>query len=44
MIKVKHGQKCGAFETPQQITEGSWEIFLEIVDEVATLKSSAYSL
>ena len=36
MIKVKHGQKYGAFETSQQITEESWEI-LEIVDEVPTL-------
>lgn len=37
MIKVKYGQKCGNFETSQQITEESWEIFLEIVYEVATL-------
>lgn len=33
---MNHEQKCGAFETSQQITEESWEIFLEIVDEVAT--------
>lgn len=37
MIKVKHAQKYGNFETSQQITEESWEIFLEIVDEVTTL-------
>ena len=37
VIKVKHGQKCGVFKTSQQITEESWELFLETVDEVATL-------